>query len=52
MKRKLETLLAHIAEYGQIHDPYAATHIPIYQTATFDLKKQKSDKVYDGCHAK
>ncbi len=47
MKKKLETLLAHIAENGQINDPYSGSHFPIYQTATFDLKKQKLDKVYD-----
>ncbi|ERP32021.1 trans-sulfuration enzyme family protein [Chitinivibrio alkaliphilus] len=34
------TLLSHAAEVGAINDPHGATHMPIYQTATFDLKKQ------------
>lgn len=43
----LETLLAHLAEEGGVHDPYGASHLPIYQTATFDLKKQSGSKIYD-----
>jgi cystathionine beta-lyase len=44
---ELETLLARISDNCKINDPYGATHIPIYQTATFDLKKQSSDQIYD-----
>ena len=44
---KLETLLARITDNNNNIDPYAASHIPIYQTATFDLKKQSGDKIYD-----
>lgn len=39
----VETILAHLGESGDIHDPYGASHMPIYQTATFDLKKQGDD---------
>lgn len=39
-KPSTETILAHMAEMGGIKDPHGATHMPIYQTATFDLKKQ------------
>lgn len=35
----LPTLLAHLADFGD--DPHAASHLPIYQTATFDLQRQK-----------
>lgn len=42
-KLEIETILAHLGESGDIHDPYGASHMPIYQTATFDLKKQGDD---------
>ncbi|MDP4176435.1 MAG: PLP-dependent aspartate aminotransferase family protein [Bacteroidota bacterium] len=44
---KLETLLARITDNCSINDPYGASHLPIYQTATFDLKKQTGDVIYD-----
>ncbi len=44
---KLETLLSNITKYAEIQDPHGATHLPIYNTATFDLKKQSGSKVYD-----
>ncbi len=45
---KLETLLANIVHYCDIPDDKGATHIPIYNTATFDLKRQEgNDKIYD-----
>lgn len=47
MKIKLETLLARMSDFTNINNPYGATHIPIYQTATFDLKKQSGDVIYD-----
>ena len=43
----IETLLAHLAEEGDLRDPYGSSHLPIYQTATFDLKKQSGSKIYD-----
>lgn len=44
---ELETLLARITDNTGIKDPYGASHLPIYQTATFDLKKQSGDRIYD-----
>lgn len=45
---KLETLLANITHYCDIPDEKGASHLPIYNTATFDLKRQEgNDKVYD-----
>ena len=43
----IETLLAHTSEFGGISDIYGASHFPIYQTATFDLKKQTGEIQYD-----
>lgn len=45
---KIETILANIAQYSGIKDPYGSTHIPILSTATFDMKRQsENDFVYD-----
>jgi len=45
---QLETLLANIAQNSNIKDSYGASHLPIYNTATFDLKRQVSnEQVYD-----
>jgi cystathionine beta-lyase len=45
---QLETLLANITQNSNLKDGYGATHLPIYNTATFDLKRQSSDgQVYD-----
>jgi cysteine-S-conjugate beta-lyase len=45
---KLETLLANpCSSHGDISTPFGSTHFPIFQTATFDLKKQKGEKKYD-----
>lgn len=45
---KLETLLANIAQHSGLSDPKGATHIPVYNTATFDLKRQSgNEKIYD-----
>ncbi|MES2545829.1 MAG: PLP-dependent aspartate aminotransferase family protein [Bacteroidota bacterium] len=45
---QLETLLANITQYAGLTDSYGATHLPIYNTATFDQKRQQnSDKLYD-----
>ncbi|RVU91390.1 PLP-dependent transferase [Flavobacterium columnare] len=45
---KIETLLANLTQYSGIKDAYGATHLPIYNTATFDYKRQQnSDFLYD-----
>ncbi len=46
---ELETLLANITQHSQIKDPFGATHLPIYNTATFDLKRQdeSNELIYD-----
>ena len=45
---KIETLLANLALNSDFKDPYGASHFPIYNTATFDLKKQEgNDRIYD-----
>ncbi|MDD2639700.1 MAG: aminotransferase class V-fold PLP-dependent enzyme, partial [Arcobacteraceae bacterium] len=47
MYNNIETSLAHLQEFSTIKDPYASSHFPIYNTGTFDLKKQNGDKIYD-----
>jgi len=37
---KLETLLANIVHYNGLTDEKGSSHFPIYNTATFDLKRQ------------
>ncbi|ANO47421.1 cystathionine gamma-synthase [Flavobacterium columnare] len=37
---KIETLLANLTQHSGIKDAYGATHLPIYNTATFDYKRQ------------
>ncbi|MEI7982820.1 MAG: PLP-dependent transferase [Bacteroidota bacterium] len=45
---KLETLLANIVHYCDIPDDKGASHLPVYNTATFDLKRQSGEgKIYD-----
>lgn len=45
---KIETLLANLTQHSGIKDAYGATHLPIYNTATFDYKRQDdSDFLYD-----
>ncbi len=44
---KIETALSHIAKYAPFEDKAGASHFPIYNTGTFDLKKQEGDKIYD-----
>lgn len=41
---KLETLLANIPKYCEVTDAYGASHLPIYNTATFDVKRQEAGK--------
>jgi len=47
MKKHVETKLAHIQDFSTRKDPYGASHFPIYNTGTFDLKQQDGDKIYD-----
>ena len=47
MKKHIETKLSHLQDFATIQDPYGASHFPIYNTGTFDLKKQDGEKVYD-----
>lgn len=45
---KLETLLANIVHHCEISDAKGASNLPIYNTSTFDLKRQKGEgKIYD-----
>ncbi len=44
---KLETLLARLTDNTDVNDPFGASQFPIYQSATFDLKKQTGEKLYD-----
>lgn len=39
---ELETLLGRMSYFGDVKDMYGSTHFPIYNTATFDLKKAKN----------
>ncbi|MFV0554384.1 MAG: trans-sulfuration enzyme family protein [Mangrovibacterium sp.] len=45
--KHIETAMSHLAKFAPIEDKSGASHFPIYNTATFDLKKQKEGKVYD-----
>ncbi len=47
MKEKLETTLCHLTKFAPFEDTTGSSHFPIYNTATFDLKKQKGEKIYD-----
>mgnify|MGYP000125425611 CR=1 FL=1 len=47
MNEQIETSLCHIAKFAPFDDISGASHFPIYNTGTFDLKKQKGDKIYD-----
>ncbi len=47
MKKHLETKLSHLQDFATIQDQYGASHFPIYNTGTFDLKKQDGEKIYD-----
>ncbi|RXJ87258.1 PLP-dependent aspartate aminotransferase family protein [Arcobacter sp. CECT 8985] len=47
MYKNIETALSHIAKFAPFEDVAGASHFPIYNTGTFDLKKQNGDKIYD-----
>jgi len=45
--KHIETSLSHIAKFAPFEEQSGASHFPIYNTGTFDLKKQSGDKIYD-----
>ncbi|MCP4969318.1 MAG: PLP-dependent transferase [Arcobacter sp.] len=45
--KHIETNLSHIAKFAPFEEQAGASHFPIYNTGTFDLKKQSGDKIYD-----
>jgi len=45
--KHIETSLSHIAAFAPFEEQTGASHFPIYNTGTFDLKKQDGDKIYD-----
>lgn len=47
MKDSFQTKLCHMTDFAPFEDKSAASHFPIYNTATFDLKKQNGDYIYD-----
>lgn len=47
MTEQIETSLCHIASFAPFEEKTGASHFPIYNTGTFDLKKQTGDKIYD-----
>lgn len=48
MKENLQTKICHLNSFAPFEDKAGASHFPIYNTATFDLKKQENnDKIYD-----
>ena len=47
MSEQLETSLCHISKFAPFDDITGSSHFPIYNTGTFDLKKQTGDKIYD-----
>lgn len=46
-KIKIETALSHLTKFAPFEDKAGASHFPIYNTGTFDLKKQNGKKNYD-----
>jgi len=47
MSLHVETDLAHMQDFARDADKHGASHFPIYNTATFDLKKQDGSEIYD-----
>ena len=47
MSEQIETSLCHISKFAPFDDVSGASHFPIYNTGTFDLKKQTGNKIYD-----
>ncbi len=47
MSLHVETNLAHIQDFASDADKHGASHFPIYNTGTFDLKKQEGNDIYD-----
>ncbi|RBQ27753.1 PLP-dependent aspartate aminotransferase family protein [Arcobacter sp. CECT 9188] len=47
MKENIQTKICHQTQFSPFEDIAGASHFPIYNTATFDLKKQNGEKIYD-----
>ncbi len=47
MKKNLQTALCHLKDFAPFKDVTGSSHFPIYNTATFDLKAQSGDNIYD-----
>ncbi|RXI27834.1 aminotransferase class I/II-fold pyridoxal phosphate-dependent enzyme [Aliarcobacter trophiarum] len=47
MYKNINTALCHLKDFAPFKDPTNSSHFPIYNTATFDLKNQSGDKIYD-----
>lgn len=47
MIKNIETILARMTDFADTKDPFGSSHFPIYNTATFNLKKQSGDKIYE-----
>lgn len=47
MSEYIETILARMNDFSGLEDPFGASHFPVYNTATFNLKKQSGEKIYD-----
>ncbi len=45
--KHIETLLSHITQFAPFKEQAGASLFPIYNTGTFDLKKQNGNKIYD-----
>ena len=43
----LDTILSHLSLFEKHKDPHGASHFPIYNTATYDYKKQEGDHKFD-----
>lgn len=47
MKKSLDTMICHLKDFAPFKDSTGSSYFPIYNTATFDLKSQKGEKIYD-----
>ena len=47
MSLHVETTMMHLQDFATKKDVYGASHFPIYNTGTFDLKKQPKNGAYD-----
>ena len=47
MNKNLDTMICHLKDFAPFKDIANSSHFPIYNTATFDLRDQNSNKTYD-----